>query len=129
MDETSKSTIAANISLLMKINKVSQKELERRSGVSQATISNLINPASNTKYSPTAAILEKIAKAFNIKLWQLLIPNIPPELLASRTIEKVLENFVAADNQGRDAISRIAEAELRYIQFRSQPGEKEGSKK
>ncbi len=129
MDETIKTTVATNIALLMKINQISQKELERRSGVSQATISNLLNPSFNPRYSPTTNVLEKIASAFDIKLWQLLIPNIPPDLLASRTIEKVLENFVAADDQGRDAISRIAEAELRYVQFRSPLAGKECSKK
>lgn len=121
MDGTIRETIARNITVLMKINKISQKDLERRSGVSQATISNLLNPNSNVHYSPTAQILEKIAGAFEIKLWQLLIPDISPELLLSRTIEKVVENFVAADDQGRDAITRIAEAELRYAQFRSLP--------
>lgn len=129
MDENARTTVATNVAMLMDGAKISQKELERRSGVSQATISKLLNPSSDPRYAPTITVIEKIADAFGIKPWQLMIPSLPPELLSSHVVEKIVENFSAIDDEGRDTVSRIAQAELRYTQYRANPSLQKGTKK
>ncbi|MBU2805880.1 helix-turn-helix transcriptional regulator [Acidithiobacillus ferridurans] len=102
--------------MLMRVNDLSQVDLAKKAGVSQRTISNILNPDVDPAYSPTLNNIEKIAISLKIKVWHLLLPNIPPELLTSRTIEKVVENYTQIDESGRNEINRVAEAEVRYHQ-------------
>jgi transcriptional regulator with XRE-family HTH domain len=117
METITKKHLAANLSLLMGLNDLSQGELAKRTGVSQRTISNILNPDVDPAYSPTLNNVEKVANAFKIQVWHLLLPNLPPELLASRTIEKVVENYTHVDETGRNEINRVVDAEVRYHQM------------
>nr|MDQ2694713.1 helix-turn-helix domain-containing protein [Pseudomonadota bacterium] len=84
----------------------SQRELARRAGVSQKTISNLENVAASRE-SPKMDIVERVANAFGQELWQLLIPE---------ETERLIVNYTHASPNGRQHIDRIAELEAKYGQ-------------
>lgn len=109
-------TLAKNLERLMKARApaLTQKQLAARSGVSQRTISNMLNPGSGV--SPMLENIELIAVAFSLEPWHLLIPDLPDELLRSKTVEKLVQTYAQLGDDGRASVTRIAENEVRYSQ-------------
>lgn len=112
MDSETHKTIARNLHSLMRHHGWNQMELARRAAVSQRTVSNLLNPGSID--SATISSVEKVALAFKIGVHILLTPNLPPELLESKTVDRLIDCYANSTQQGRDNTLRIAEAEMRY---------------
>lgn len=73
-------TVAANLRALMlhagMANKgePNQSELARASGADQRTVGRILS----RNQSPTVEMLETIARAFGLRAWQLLIPDLDP---------------------------------------------------
>lgn len=103
---------ARNLRILMEYHKDTQQLLSKRSGVSQKTISNMLNPGDSN--SPNLANVALIAKAYNLQTWHLLFPNAPADILINSSIEKFVENYAHADQETRDAWARVAEATAKY---------------
>jgi transcriptional regulator with XRE-family HTH domain len=104
--------LARNLRLLMDHYQLGQKELEKKSKVSQRTISNVLRPGSID--SITSETIEKLADYFQLEYYHLLIPDIPLEELLSKRIEKVIECYSQMSSDGRENVERIAENEMRY---------------
>jgi transcriptional regulator with XRE-family HTH domain len=113
---------ARNLKILMEHHQDTQSSLHKRSRVSQKTISNMLNPGDDS--SPNLANIEKIAKAYNLKTWHLLLPNPPQEILINSSIEKFVENYTHADKKTREAWASVAEATAKYIKTIEDPSEK-----
>lgn len=84
-----------------------QSTLSKKSGVSQKTISNMLNPGDNN--SPNLANVALIAKAYKLQTWHMLYPNAPLDILINTSIEKFVENYAHADKDIREAWARVAE--------------------
>jgi len=94
---------------------IKQAALAKLSGVSQKTISDLLNYGNNVSKSPRLDTLNKLAEALGTTAWLLQIENDPPlDLLLNKRIEKLVENYVEAPELGRETVDRIAESEVRY---------------
>ena len=106
--------LADNVRRLMDAHKLTQHQLATRAGVSQKSISDLLNYGGNVRKEPRLGTIEKIAKGFEIPPWQLQIPDLPVELLRNEAVGKVLEHYRDAGPTGREHIRRIAESEVRY---------------
>jgi transcriptional regulator with XRE-family HTH domain len=75
--------LAGNLKTLMKrnLNLKTQVKLAKRSGVAQTTISNMLNPGTSAMASPKLDSVEKVAQAFGLATWQLLLdPTVGQEL-------------------------------------------------
>lgn len=68
-------TLAENLALLMERSTglKTQASLAKRSGVAQTSISNMKRPDSPAMKSPKLDQVEKIASAFGLATWQLLL--------------------------------------------------------
>jgi DNA-binding Xre family transcriptional regulator len=109
--------VADNVHKLMKYhNNMKQTVLAKRAGISQRTVSNVLNPGSVE--SITTDTIEKLAKCFKLEPYHLVIPNLPIEELLDKRIEKVIEYYTKASTDGRENIKRIAENEVRYMTSR-----------
>lgn len=110
--------IAENLRWLMKHSKFSsQPKLQRASGVSQTHIGNILR----CDKSPSAEILEKLAAAFGLDVWQLMAPT---ELLRAgltRSATRVLLDFARADAEGRKVIAEVAEGQAHYRPAQPEP--------
>lgn len=107
--ETTES-LARNLRHLMRQNGLSEKALEKRSGVAQKTINNILNRVS----SPTLDTVEKLAQSFGLTGWHLIMPSLPDDLVSSQSIEKLYKSYLNSSAEGRDHISRVAEREAHY---------------
>lgn len=103
-------TLARNLNYLMDKYGYSEKEVERRCGVSSKTINNM----RNAKHTATVENTEKVAGVFNLDGWQMIVPHLPQDLLESDKLKTALVNYAASDQDGRDAIYRLAEREAQF---------------
>lgn len=91
-----------------------QRELAARAGISQRSVGYLINYKDGQDHHPTTQTVEAIAGAFGVDPWQLMIPNLPLELVRSKRFGKLIENYRDAPDSGRATVERIAEGEVKY---------------
>lgn len=113
MTNTIHAAIAGNLTRLMEYHdNMSQATLAIKAGVSQKTVSNLLNPGSVASIRTDS--IEKVATYFRIQPYHLMIPDLPIEELISKRIEKVVECYAQSLPDGRENIKRIAENEVRY---------------
>lgn len=112
MDERTptKTVLARNLRHLMRSRKWNQAELSKRSKVSQRTISNILT---NEKV-PTLDTVDKIASAFGLNLWHLIMPKLIEDLESDTSIRLVYEQFFQANDQGKHFILSVAEREADY---------------
>lgn len=113
--------LASNLHRLMDHHKLSQAELARKSGVGQRTLSTLLDTANILEINPRSTTIEQLATFFQIPSWQLLIPDLPLELLMSQRLSRLVENYRDAPEEGRANIHRIAESEVRYAHTVAKP--------
>lgn len=106
--------LAHNLQRLMDHHGLSQAELGRKSGIGQRTISTLLDLQNPSAINPRASTLEQLADYFGIPGWQLLVPDMPLELLLSKRFTKLIENYRDAPDSGRAQVERIAESEVKY---------------
>ena len=91
MSKTIHNIVADNINRLMDHFEMTQTLLAKKTGISQKTISNVLNPG--RAGSITTNTVEKLANFFNLEPYHLLIPNLPIDELLHKRIEKVIECF------------------------------------
>lgn len=103
---------AKNLELLMKYHKDTQATLAKKSGVSQKTISNMLNPGDEK--SPNLKNVAMIANTYKIKLWHILYPNANLDLLINSGMEKFIQNYASANTEERQAWAHIAEITAKY---------------
>lgn len=109
--------LAENLYRLMSERGMTQAELAKRAGVGQRTISTLLDASRPEAINPRLSTLVQIAGYFGIPYWQLMIPNLPIELLQSPALGRVLCAYRDASPEGRDNMNRVADAEARYAKI------------
>ena len=69
-------TLAANLAALMQASSEmpSQSAVAKRAGMDQRTVGRILNE----EHSPTITQLERLARAFGLEPWQLLVPSLDP---------------------------------------------------
>lgn len=121
MAQTSRSTLeilAKNLARLLAIGAAhglpsSQSALSRRSGVAQKTISNWLDPTRGV--APVLDKLELVANVYRLEVWQLLVPDLPDDMLLMGHLKKLVANYGHIKNpSARRYIDQIAEAEANY---------------
>jgi transcriptional regulator with XRE-family HTH domain len=105
-----KATLATNLRHLMDLRGYSEAALARISDVSQKGINKILNQ----KGSATLDTLDKLAAAFGLNSWHLLMPDLPEELLSSKSLEKLYSSYRKAGPEGRKYIDHVAEREAEY---------------
>ena len=98
-----RATIAANLATLMQQRQWKARDLASRCSVSFRQIHNILNGTS----VPSVETVDELARAFGLRGWHLLIPQLPDELLASVAVERLMDDFMAADPEGRDLALRV----------------------
>lgn len=103
----------SNMELLLEARQLSNRELAKKSGVSD----RLIGMYRNRESAPSIEKAEKIARALGFQLWQMQIPNFQIPLSKDNGFNDVLYAYSGADDDGRKMIEQTA----RYIDSRTKP--------
>jgi transcriptional regulator with XRE-family HTH domain len=107
---TTSEAVARNLRRLMEAHRLTQVDVAKKAGVSQRHISNVLNLVNE----PGIDRVDKIAKVFGLKGWQLQMPDIPDDMLLSSVVHKVFDALTQATPEGREMIGRLAEREAHY---------------
>lgn len=110
--DDSAENLAKNLAVLRKSKHISQDSLALLAGVKQGTISHMEHPGVTA--TSTVASVEKVAQAFKLKAWQLLLPKGLAATAGINNLEKIIENYCECSPIGQQAILRVSEAEKRY---------------
>lgn len=100
-------TLAANLKMLLAKTGWSEAELERRSGVSQKTINNLIHE----RHPPNLETVDQVAAAFKLNCWHLIMPNLEADIASGGTVSKLVDAYLQSSAEGRAIVLRLAERE------------------
>lgn len=106
-----RATLARNLSYLMDKHQLSCAALAKRSGVSAKTINNM----TNTRYNVTLDSVDAVARAFGLSGWHLIMPNLPADLIESRSLENLVTRYAGLPAEGRDQVERTADREAEYF--------------
>lgn len=102
-------TLARNLRYLMDREHLSEQACAKRAGVSQKSVNNVLHHRTTTSLD----IVDKLAAAFGLQGWHLILPNLPDELIGSNSIAQLYEAYSSATPEGRELIDHIAEREAR----------------
>jgi transcriptional regulator with XRE-family HTH domain len=107
---TTTAAVARNLRALMEREELTQKQLAKKSGVSQRTISNVLSGS----HEPGIEIVDQLARAFKLEGWQLQMSGLPPELIGSDIMDRTVTALAQASPKGREMIAELAEREAHY---------------
>jgi len=106
-----RTTLAKNLTSLMRRHHLTQAALAKKAGISQRTISNLLNPDS---HSPTLESVDAAAAAFGLEGWHLIMPGLLDDLDNGGRIAELVEAYVQSSPDGRDLIQKVAQREAEH---------------
>lgn len=112
MGRDAKNIVAANVSALMEQRGWSQQELERRSGVAQKTVSNIVRTGSTG-----TGKLAAIAFAFGLEPWMMLLPR-AADIQQPKKLSGLMRDYFDCDREGQEHIEKAAERESAYQRAR-----------
>jgi transcriptional regulator with XRE-family HTH domain len=112
MDErtATKTVLARNLRYLMGDRGWDQVDLAKKSGVSQKTVSNILGEIK----VPTLDTVDKLASAFGLNLWHLILPTLVEDLKSPTSIRELYAAFSTSNDQGRQFILSVAEREAKF---------------
>lgn len=111
--KTTRSALATNLDMLMGLYSLSQKTLSERSGVSQKTISNMLNADQPGIGASTLDKVSDVAAAFGLEGWHLLLPGLPQDISARSSISKLIYDYLGAPADSQRVIAHTADRENR----------------
>jgi transcriptional regulator with XRE-family HTH domain len=103
-------TLARNLKALMVASGMKSPEVAKLAKVDAKTMNNMVNG----RFDPRPEKVDQVAAVFGLTGWQLLIPDLPGDMLRNSTLEHLIANYVSAGKDGRDSINRVAEMAARY---------------
>lgn len=106
--------LADNIRRLMADRQESQKTVATRASLSQRAVGDLLTYGKVHFKSPTVRTVDALSRAFEVPSWKLMIPDMSLDLLTSSRMDELIANYRDASIEGRNAIERVADGEVRY---------------
>lgn len=100
-------TLAYNLYRLMEMEDMELETLAKKSGVS----SRMIRFIMKQQRVPSVEIADKLAEAFGLTGWQLIMPNLIGSLSEFKHIDSLFHDWLAADADGRKFIESAAHRE------------------
>lgn len=101
-------TFATNLKML-----ISQRQ-DANSGLTKQDIADALGVSlrslTNYRYGhhiPKLDAVDKVAKLFKISAWQLLLSDLPTELLLNPELQRRVRRYVTLDEKDRDAIDQL----------------------
>ena len=106
-----KKILADNIRMLLHEAKTMDTDkLLRKSGVSPRGLGYILAMERSSKIDT----VDDIARAFNLPVWQMLMPNLKEFLKSNGQLDIIIDDYIKSSDEGKGNIYRIAQMESRY---------------
>jgi len=104
--------LAQNLGALMKkrLDLSTQQKLGKRAGIAQTSVSNMLRPDSEAMKSPKLDQVEKVARAFGLAVWQVLLD---PKTVGKEMADMLMRPAIQDDDErlkGWDASGKARQA-------------------
>jgi transcriptional regulator with XRE-family HTH domain len=103
-------TLVHNLNMLLNKTNISISELSRRSGVTGRMIHYILNG----ERTPSVDIAGKLAGAFGLTGWQLIMPSLPYDLAKTGELDKLIENYSHCDTTTQSYVNQVMMREATY---------------
>ena len=103
MELEAQAALAGNVRRLMFEHDLTETALAKRAGLSQKVINNTLHSRSVSKLDT----VEKIARAFGLRAWQLLIPNLDFDSTTSGQMGELVMRYQHLSADLRAAVAAI----------------------
>lgn len=108
---TSAEIVARNLAMLRDaFGFKSNRSLAKAAGISDRYIGMMMK----AQTEPSTDILDKLAAVFHIHPWELLLPELTPDLARSGRIGRLHRNYLSSSEDGQSFINSVAEREASY---------------
>lgn len=108
--QATRDNLVGNLQWLMTTTGWNQVEVAKRSGVSQKSISKILR----REMVPTIELADKLAAAFGLSGWHIIMPDLPRDLVGSTSLERLFKDFISSDQAGRELIQHVAAREAKH---------------
>lgn len=103
-------TLINNLQMLMARTNTSPSWIAQKSGVSKRMIEYIISG----ERGASIEIADKIAEAYGISGWQLIMPSLPYDLAKSGKLQKLIENYDHCNTETKNYVYHVMEREAKY---------------
>lgn len=110
MKRTTSETLVDNLNMLLSKCSMSTAQLAKLSGVSKRMIDYILSG----ERKASVEIAEKLAGAFGLTGWQIIMPSLPYDLIKSGKFEEIVKNFTACDAASQDYLLHISRRDAKY---------------
>lgn len=100
---------ASNVRAQLSARGWSPPELARRAGIGTKTLNNLLE----RRHHPQLNILQKVADALELQLWQMWLPQLPADAHHDETFPRLVTNAAKLSAEARGRVAHIVDMELR----------------
>ena len=107
MKRRPRQTLIRNLRYLMDKYDYSGNAIAKKAGVSEKTVSNMLNDRHNV----TLDSVQKVAEVFGLDSWHLILPNLPVDLIDTGVGDRLLNNYSNSSQEGRNLIELISDRE------------------
>lgn len=107
MDEQIKN-FGRNVHSHMEHQGLTTASLAKRAGIAPKTLNNVLNGRHATQLD----VLTKIAKGLKVELWQLWLPEFPPDVAHDETFPRLIATASKLSPVALKAVARMADLEL-----------------
>ena len=115
MNSSTKEILASNLQRLLNERQWSNRELSRRCNGDPSD--RYIGMLLGCSASASVEIIDQIAKAFDLKAWQILMPHLPERTIGINNLDRLIVNYCTASEEGRKYIDRAASTEAASAKF------------
>lgn len=115
--------MSVNVRALKERHGDSYRSLSKRSGVPRTTVERVVKGEGGI----TIETCNQIAAAYGLQGWQLMMKNLPEDMVESKSISKLIEGYFSSSPEGREHITRVAEREAKYKEINNGGGDREAS--
>ncbi len=85
-------------------------DLAKKSGVSKRMIDYILNEDRKA----TVELAGKLAEAFGLTGWQLIMPSLPYEIAKNGTLNQLIKDYSHCGTESQDYINHVAQREAVY---------------
>lgn len=97
-------TLAVNTRYILDKMQRSARGVADKIGISNKTVSNMLNAAHSTQIGTADAVAEELG----VPLWQLLCPHFPRGPIDESRLARLIEDYMTANPNDREQLERFA---------------------
>lgn len=102
--------LVINLKSLMGKTALTSSDLSKKSGVSKRMIDYILNGDRKA----TIELTGKLADAFGLAAWQLIMPSLPYDIAKNGTLNQLIKDFSACATESQDYIRHLAQRDAIY---------------